>query len=97
MELLSKERDQLIIKLLIEDYRFQQIVYQMRQINFHFDQSLDLMQVIAELMNQNANSENIHWMHEYGEGLEQVYQADFWDERQLEAIAILSYDRLKRI
>ncbi|OEJ99789.1 hypothetical protein BFP71_09510 [Roseivirga misakiensis] len=81
----------------MEDYRFQQITHRMRQINFHFDRSLDLMGIIAGLMHQDPSIDNIPWLHEYAEGLEQVYQADFWNEGQLEAIAILSYDRLKTL
>jgi len=97
MDLLPMDREQLIIRLLIEDYRFQQIIYQMRRINFHFDKSLDLMSIIADLMRQDLDSDDVNWLHQYGEGLEQVYQADFWDEKQLEAIAILSYERLKEV
>lgn len=89
---LSKE--ELIIRLLIEDYRFQQIVHHMRRINFHFDQSLDLMLIIAELINGSEQEPNLTWLNAYAQALEAVYQARFWDQVILESIARNTYSKL---
>lgn len=75
------------------DYRFQQIIHRMRLINFHFDQSLDLMAIISDLMHQDQEPELV-WLHTYAQGLEAAYQAEFWDHQTLHAIAIETYTKL---
>ncbi len=87
-------KEELIIRLLVEDYRFQQIIHQMRQINFHFDWSLDLMLIIADLMGNEGEEPDLLWLHIYAEGLEEVYNAKFWDETILRSIALSTYKRL---
>lgn len=93
MEKQPIDREELIIRLIIEDYRFQQIIHQMRQINFHFDWSWDLMTIIAELM--EYEDPDLIWLHKYSEGLEEVFKAKFWDSIMLRAIAINTYETLK--
>ncbi|MBO3698200.1 hypothetical protein [Roseivirga sp. E12] len=88
------DKQALIIRLLVEDYRFQQIIHRMAQINFHFDQSLDLMSVIADLMYDQKKEPDLLWLHAYAEGLEQAYNTDFWNEEALLKVAEASFDRL---
>lgn len=95
MDSISFDKKQLIIRLLIEDYRFQQITHRMRQINFHFDQSLDLMAVIADLMYSDNQEPDLLWLHNYAEGLEEAFEADFWDADALGIIAQATYLRIK--
>lgn len=88
------EKQELIVRLLIEDYRFQQIVHRMAQINFHFDHSLDLMSIVADLMHSNRQEPDLLWLHAYAEGLEQAYKAEFWNNEDLRGIAETSFQRL---
>lgn len=88
------EKEELIIRLLIEDYRFQQIIHRMANINFYFDQSLDLMSIIAELMQTNTAEPGLLWLHAYAEGLEKAYEADFWNNEDLRVIAEASFRKL---
>lgn len=94
MQTLPISKEELIIRLLIEDYRFQQITHHMRLINFHFDQSLDLMSIIAQLITGNSEEPDVAWLHAYAQGLEAVYRAGFWDQMVLESIARSTYSRL---
>lgn len=96
MDSLPIDKKQLIIRLLIEDYRFQQITHRMRQINFHFDQSLDLMGIIADLMYTDNREPDLLWLHNYAEGLEEAFQAEFWNTEALKLIADDTYARIKQ-
>lgn len=88
------DKEQLIIRLLIEDYRFQQITHSMRQINFHFDQSLDLMEIIADLIHADNQEPDLLWFHNYAEGLEAAFQAEFWNTEALRHIAQATFLRI---
>ena len=87
-------KEELIIRLLIEDYRFQQVIHGMAKIHFHFDQSLDLMSVIAELIHGSDQEPDLLWLHAYAEGLEEAYKLDFWNEKALRQVAEASFERL---
>ncbi|OEK00159.1 hypothetical protein BFP97_00890 [Roseivirga sp. 4D4] len=88
------DKRDLVVRLLIEDYRFQQIIHRMAQINFHFDQSLDLMSLIADIMIEKGREPDLLWLHAYAEGLEQAYQVDFWNLEDLKKIAEEAFDQL---
>lgn len=90
----SSEKQELIVRLLVEDYRFQQIVHRMAQINFHFDQSLDLMSIVADLMHSGQQEPDLLWLHAYAEGLEQAYETEFWNSEDLRSIAEAVFQRL---
>ena len=94
MNSIPLDKKQLIIRLLIEDYRFQQITYRMRQINFHFDQSLELMSIIADLMYTDNKEPDLLWLHNYSEGLEEAFEAEFWDTNALRHIAQATFLRI---
>lgn len=94
MDSIPLDKKQLIIRLLIEDYRFQQITHRMRQINFHFDQSLDLMGIIADLMYADNNEPDLLWLHNYAEGLEEAFEAEFWNTDALRHIAQTTFLRM---
>lgn len=91
MDSIPLDKKQIIVRLLIEDYRFQQITHRMRQINFHFDQSLDLMAIIADLMYAENKEPDLLWLHNYAEGLERAFEADFWDAEALRHIALATF------
>ncbi len=90
----SLNTEELIIRLLVEDYRFQQIIHRMAQINFHFDQSLDLMSVIADLLLTKKQEPDLLWLHAYAEGLEKAYETDFWDEEALRSVAEMTLRKI---
>lgn len=93
MQMPIDKRD-LVVRLLVEDYRFQQVIHGMAQINFHFDQSLDLMSLIAEIMIEKGKEPDLLWLHAYAESLEQVYKVDFWNLEDLNKVAEAAFDRL---
>lgn len=66
----------------------------MSEINFHFDQSLDIMSLISDLMHQNEQEPSIYWLHEYAEGLEAAYETEFWNESALNEVARQVLQRL---
>lgn len=94
MNTIPIEKEELIVRLLVEDYRFQQIIHRMSQINFHFDQSLDLMSIVAELMHSEQQEPDLLWLHAYAEGLEQAYETEFWNNEELQVIAVAAFQRL---
>ncbi len=94
MHTIPLDTEKLIIRLLIEDYRFQQIIHRMAQINFHFDQSLDLMSVIADLMFSEKQEPDLLWLHAYAEGLERAYETEFWNEEALKSVAQATFRKI---
>ena len=89
--------ENLIIKLLVEDLKFNQVNLALRTICAMEDQSLDIVSIIAELMNIDEFDVSNQWLDVYTSTMGRADQHPLWNDEALTQEARNCLEQLKSL
>lgn len=89
--------ENLIIKLLVEDLKFNQVNLALKTICAMEEQSLDIVSIVADLMEIDEVDVSNQWLDAYTSSMGRADQYPLWNEEALTAEARNCFEQLKSL
>lgn len=88
------ERKELVINLLVEEYKFSQMVRGMEVLGFTFDRWLGISTVVASLLGLKEEDMTDEWVDRYTDYSRQSVDKEYWHLESLMSLAEEAYESL---
>ncbi len=89
-------KEELIIKLLVEDLKFHQMTLALQPLNMSQEYALDIVSIVATLMLSNQSPSD-SWLNIYTDYMNRADECHFWNNLALGSMAKECYGELKNV
>ncbi len=90
------KKEELIIKLLVEDLKFHQMTIALKPLKLSHDHALDIVSIVARLM-ISSKSPSDDWLNIYTSYMNRADECHFWNDMALSTMAQACYNELREV